>query len=179
MWDGRGEVKEDDMERRSNKRMAPFPETDSVALAVAERTPSEAVPGEATPTEERYRALIAAHVETLTQLSDLQLEYSRLLNAATRAQQEVERLRAQQEVERLRAQQEVERLRALEHEAARLHEVGREVADLNLKLGTLWRNGVAQADEARRYAASLESRLDRVNRSLVQRVLRRITGKVA
>ena len=170
MWDGRGEVKEDDMERRSNKRMAPFPETDSVALAVAERTPSEAVPGEATPTEERYRALIAAHVETLTQLSDLQLEYSRLLNAATRAQQEVERLRAQQEVERLRA---------LEHEAARLHEVGREVADLNLKLGTLWRNGVAQADEARRYAASLESRLDRVNRSLVQRVLRRITGKVA
>lgn len=150
------------MERRSNKRVAPLPETDSVALAVAGLTASEDVPDKAAPMEERHRALIAAHVETLAQLSDLQLEYSRLLNAATRAQQELERLRAQRETE-------AQRLRAME----------REVADLHRTLGALWRNSSAQADAARRYASDLESRLDRVNRSLVQRAVRRITGNVA
>ncbi len=157
------------MGRRPTERMAPVPGADRVASAGAEPAPGGDVPDESAPIGERHRALIAAHVDTLARLSDLQLEYSRLLNAATRAQQEMERLRAQQEMERLRAQQEMERLRALE----------REVADLHLKLEGLWRNGIAQADEARRYASGLESRLDRVNRSIVQRVRRRVTGTVA
>ncbi len=160
------------MERRSNKRRDSFPATDSVVLAIAERTPSESATNLATPTEDPYRALIAAHVETLAQLSDLQLEYSRLLNAATRAQQEVNRLRA---IERAAAERAAAERAAAEHEATRLREVE---AELNLNLEALWRNSAAQADEARRYAASLESRLDRVNRRLVRRVLHRITGKV-
>ncbi len=151
------------MERRPTERRAPVPGADRVASASAEPTPGGDVPDESAPTGERHRALIAAHVDTLARLSDLQLEYSRLLNAATRAQQELERLRAQQGLERLRAQQGLER----------------EVAALQLKLEALWRNGIAQADEARRYASGLESRLDRVNRSLVQRVRRRVTGTVA
>ena len=142
------------MERRPTERRAPVPGADRVASASAEPTPGGDVPDESAPTGERHRALIAAHVDTLARLSDLQLEYSRLLNAATRAQQELERLRAQQGLER-------------------------EVAALQLKLEALWRNGIAQADEARRYASGLESRLDRVNRSLVQRVRRRVTGTVA
>ena len=148
------------MGRRPTERMAPVPGADRVASAGAEPAPGGDVPDESAPIGERHRALIAAHVDTLARLSDLQLEYSRLLNAATRAQQEMERLRAQQEMERLRA-------------------LEREVADLHLKLEGLWRNGIAQADEARRYASGLESRLDRVNRSIVQRVRRRVTGTVA
>jgi hypothetical protein len=129
------------------------------AASVAEDSVAE-------PTAERYRELVAAHVAALTQLSDLQLDYSRLLNAASRSLREIQALQARtitlEQALQAREQALQARTRALEEEREQL-----------------WRSGVAQAAEARRYASSLEARIDRVNRGLIRRILHRLTGRTA
>jgi chromosome segregation ATPase len=136
------------MGKRLNARTASEQGTDLSVLTAVEIISSDDSESAQSPIQEQYRALVAAHMEALAQLSDLQLDYSRLLNAATRAHQELERLR--------------EEVRVLENERH-----------------LIWRKSIQEAREARDYAASLEARLDRVNRSLVQRVIHRITGQFA
>lgn len=138
---------------------------DASALNIDEAMSGNDGEGAPLPIQERYRALLSAHVETLAQLSDLQLDYSRLLNAATRAQQELGRLRVMSRVS--------------DSEREELGHLRAKSSEWDTMLNTVWRNGVQEAHAAREYAASLEVRLDRVNRSLIRRVIYRITKKAA